>query len=624
MVFLQSMFKIVIQIIICLLSFFMGAQSLKSNGNYKHYRFINFNKAEEVALQNLKHNQLTENKEQVSAYVDIIEIFYLKGEYKKAKTYITKALKIAQKNKDDYSIADLYCSLGNIELKQQNYNTALKHFLFAERIINSNKILKLKPKLNLGIARLNLAKNEIYTSKLLIDSLTKTTLKIKDTLHLARSYNIKGLLFSNTHKDSSLYYYNKALELSKVTNNKYLQGIVLSNLGGLYLDNDKFQEAFTYLKKAETITKAVGYTSGLFFIHLNLGVYYEHQEDYNKAIEYYKQALKYSDNITLFRKTRAYWLLSGALYHDNQFKEAFNYQEHYITLNDSLFSINKTKEFETIRTQYEVEKKDNQIQLLEKESLLAKTRRKWIVISSVLLLLPLIGLLFFYRHKIKTQRIIASQEKLQLQQQQHIQQKQALILGQDKERNRIAKELHDGIGGQLAAINLNLSKINSTQNNTQIDNVSNNLSLMCNELRNISHNLSTNYITQTPFNALLFNLKEKYSSLGLEVTINIFPVNTLEQLQNEVKHNIYRIIQELFNNIQKHAKAKIVQLSFNLHDTNLVIMLEDDGVGFSTKTVSGIGLANVNERVEALSGYIDIDSTINNGTTTIIQIPVTI
>ena len=129
------------------------------------------------------------------------------------------------------------------------------------------------------------------------------------------------------------------------------------------------------------------------------------KKKYKKAIE------EYGSFVDDYQKVKAYGIMSGVFYHAQKYKEAYLYLDKYIELNEHILGLEKQKEFEKIRTQYEVEKKDNQITLLETEKELAATRKKWIIISAILLAIPLIGLFLFYRHRAKTQHTIRLQEK---------------------------------------------------------------------------------------------------------------------------------------------------------------------------------------------------------------------
>jgi two-component system, NarL family, sensor kinase len=174
----------------------------------------------------------------------------------------------------------------------------------------------------------------------------------------------------------------------------------------------------------------------------------------------------------------------------------------------------------------------------------------------------------------------------------------------------------------LAGIKLNLSQINLTVKNDKITTILNQLTGLFQELRNISHNLSSNFIKNKDFTTVLLELKAEYDYRNeFETEITVFPENAFEKTSENTKHQIYRIIQELLANISKHAKAKKVAITITNHDDFMNIIIEDDGKGFSENSQNGIGLKNIQERIETLNGKLVLETTPKKGSTFIIDIP---
>lgn len=568
----------------------------------------------------------------LQSYTNLSRVYLYLESIDSSSTYCDKGLVYAKKLNDLEKLSILYNRKGIIARKQSAFKSSFQFHEKALSIIESQGLTHLEADVNNSVAILYRALDDVDKSFKILEKAIDISLKNNHQNALAKSYNIKALLFFNTQKDSVLHYYNKALKIVRDTNNMFLEGIVLSNIGDFYLNIESNSEALSYLKEAKNISALVGDIDTLYYIKMSECIYYENIERYDEAIKGYKKILNdYNGLLNNSQRRRVYWLLSGTLWYNSQFKEAFNYQEKYVYLNDSIFNIEKAREFENLRTQYEVEKKDNQIIVLEKEKELADTRRKWILISAILIAIPLVGLFLFYKHRAKTQKMIRLQEsklyekeKERLQQEQKLKATQALIEGQDKERERIAKELHDGIGGQLASVNLSLSRINLDINNKSITKINGSLKNTFEELRVLSHSLSHNFHKGKSLEQLLSEFKRKYEESKLfSLNILIYPKNCLEQLDVYTKHHLYRIIQELLTNIVKHAKAERVELSFNQHETILIIILEDNGKEFNVKErKNGIGINNIMERVESINGTFSIDSTINKGTSVVIEIPI--
>ncbi len=207
--------------------------------------------------------------------------------------------------------------------------------------------------------------------------------------------------------------------------------------------------------------------------------------------------------------------------------------------------------------------------------------------------------------------------------------KRALFLGEEKERKRVAQDLHDGMGSLLSTLRLNAESLDLS--NKKIggkeaivyQNILEMIDKACTELRNISHNMMPSSMEHFGLKITLESLIEKINSNGeTNFTCQIF--NLEEKIDSQIEINIYRIVLELVNNIIKHAKAKEASIQLILENNLLILMAEDDGIGFNytNQKFSGIGLLNIKSRTEAMNGKINIDSKESKGTTIIIEIPI--
>ncbi|MDO5973591.1 tetratricopeptide repeat-containing sensor histidine kinase [Flavivirga jejuensis] len=603
------------------------------NHSFEKVINTNFNEAKRIALQAvLESEKVLNDTLLLESYTNLSHIYLYLELIDSSSVYCDKGVLYAKKIDDLEKLSTLYNRKGILARKQSDFKTSFQFHEKALGIAESKGLSHLEASIDNSVALLYRDREEIDKSFKALEKAIGISSLHNYKNELARSYNTKGVLFFNTQKDSVLPYYDKALKIVRNNNNMFLEGALLCNIGDFYLNIGDNNKAISYLEAAKTISTRVGDMDTFYYVNVSECIYYENIGRYDEAIKGYKKILNdYKGILNNSQRRRVYWLLSGTLWYNKQFKEAFNYQEQYIFLNDSIFNIKKEKEFESLRTQYEVEKKDNQILLLEKENELANTRRKWVFISAILLTIPLIVLFLFYRHRAKTLKTIGLQEiklhqkeKERLKEEQKLKATEALIEGQDKERERIAKELHDGIGGQLASINLSLSHINHDINNKAIAKINGSLKNTFNELRVLSHSLSHNFHKDKSLEQLLSEFKRKYEEsklFGLDILI--YPEKSLEQLDTYTKHHLYRIIQELLTNIVKHAKAEQVELSFNKYEAILIIILQDNGKGFNIEEQkNGIGISNIKERVESINGAFSIDSTINKGTSVVIEIPI--
>jgi signal transduction histidine kinase len=236
-----------------------------------------------------------------------------------------------------------------------------------------------------------------------------------------------------------------------------------------------------------------------------------------------------------------------------------------------------------------------------------------------------------YKESVNAQleETIARKSKELIEKQNEV--KRALISGEEKERKRVARELHDGMGSLLSTLRLNAEAIDLNGKNLNVQqaiayqNVLEMIDKACTELRTISHNMLPSGIEHFGLSATLQSLiKQINHNKSIHFSLD---TDGLEALHNqEIELHLYRIVMELVNNVVKHAKAKHASVQLYISDTSITIMVEDDGVGFANvkHEKSGIGLLSVQSRVEAINGKFQVDSRINHGTTISIEIPITL
>ncbi len=558
--------------------------------------------------------------------------YYLQNDLEQSKKFITQSLYYAQKAENHKILALANNQLGLIAMDESRYNESFKKFVTALDIAEKNGLKKNKCLVlnNLGL----LFEMEKDTLKALsyYEQNEKVALKndFKDILLM--TYNNMATLKKKSNKKLAVVYLNKAYSLAAELKNDYEAFNILINLSAVYLSiggPKNIKHAYLLLQQAEQLALKMKSDDNLFFVYFNLGGYYSTLKNYNNAIASYNKALALTKKgVNEDQNVNLYEAISSTHKEAGNFKEAFYFQEKYNHVKDSIFSLEKNKTFNEIQTKYEVEKKNLKIKLLVKEKQIQENTKKLYLYCGIVLLMLILSLVLFYRNQIKSQNIIRENEtKLYQQEKQRQQQEQELkrILGiaegQENERNRIAKEIHDGIGGKLAGLKLHLEQVNIAVKSNVIQQIVKQLANVFQELRTISHNLSNNYIKDTKLSVLVCDLVEDYHVRNeFQVEVTIFPENALDDLAFEIKHQLYRILQELLNNISKHAAAKNVSISFTKHEDFLNIIIEDDGQGFSKKENTGIGLKNIHERLQLIQGTMAIETMENDGTSIIINI----
>ncbi|MEM7382124.1 MAG: sensor histidine kinase, partial [Bacteroidota bacterium] len=201
----------------------------------------------------------------------------------------------------------------------------------------------------------------------------------------------------------------------------------------------------------------------------------------------------------------------------------------------------------------------------------------------------------------------------------------AMIAGQEKERHRVANELHDDLGSLMATVRLHFDNIKGDKEDPALHNAQQLLEEAYDKIRGIAHSKNSGVMANQGLLPAVQKMAHTVSGTNaLEVTVEEYGME--ERMENSLELAIFRMIQELVANIIKHAKATRASIQFTQHEDNLNIIVEDNGVGFEGNSVgafkSGMGLSSIEKRVEFLEGSFTVDSVPGKGTSILIDIPV--
>ncbi|MBX2960720.1 MAG: sensor histidine kinase, partial [Flavobacteriales bacterium] len=283
---------------------------------------------------------------------------------------------------------------------------------------------------------------------------------------------------------------------------------------------------------------------------------------------------------------------------------------------DSVLNTESNNQLLELKTRYETEKKESKIQaqqiIIEKEK-----KVKWFSVSILGLVLALLVFLLFFiknKHKHKTELLLKEQQEIALNK---------VLEAEERERTRIAKDLHDGIVQNLTALKLALNHVakNSTTQAQQLENISNDLEKTTKEVREISYQMMPVTLKELGLiKALEELLQRNLKNAAIEFDFNYFGLEN--RLPEKIEVNVYRICQELINNSIKHSKATTVSILIQLKNNILQLTYEDNGVGFDANNIKkGIGLNSLNSRIEIIKGSLEFDNKTISGTTAYIKIP---
>jgi signal transduction histidine kinase len=291
-------------------------------------------------------------------------------------------------------------------------------------------------------------------------------------------------------------------------------------------------------------------------------------------------------------------------------------------LQDSIFGIEKTKQIEELNTRYETEKKEGMIHEQQSEIDIQK-----IIIGAAIALIILASLLGFTQYRRYQWKQEAKMRSAILKQQEEA--TKAVIEAEEGERQRIAKDLHDGVGQMMSAVKMNLSAYESNaqfKNEEEKQSFENIISLVdesCKEVRSVSHNMMPNALLKNSLASAIREFIDKLDQNKLQV--HLYTEGLEERLDSNIETVLYRVIQECVNNVIKHADANTLDISVIREVNEITATIEDNGKGFDTNTEEisdGIGLKNIRTRVEYLKGTVDFDSSPGKGTLVALHVPV--
>ena len=295
--------------------------------------------------------------------------------------------------------------------------------------------------------------------------------------------------------------------------------------------------------------------------------------------------------------------LSDIERHLNRFEAAYSWMVRYDSVNRAVYEQQTRAQISDLEAKYNYAQKEKELQLISE-----KTKKQrlifWFAVSGFLI--AFIGLYLWFRNK-KLRDQSALQE---LKQNRRIELGRALLEGEERERSRMARDLHDGLGGILAGLKLNLSqkmKMKESLDGTDLAPTLTGLGHSVSELRRIARNMMPASLLQSGLTVALKDLCDETSRMGIEV--NFISFDMQENYPAQVQVMVYRIIQELVHNAVKHAQATKIMVQCTQTDNVLFITVEDNGVGFDKHTKKdGMGLSNIRSRVGILNGSLEIDS----------------
>lgn len=544
-----------------------------------------------------------------------------------------KALILAEQANSLKQISIISNNLGNLYLDYYKNDSALYYFFksveYKEQHGSPYRLLKTYCNIS-NAFRLNYQLHEAleYAGK---------ALKIIESNHEISSYGkaltyfqLGNAYYELDSLELAIENYNYCKQLSQEISHKKMLSTCELNLGNIAFIRNDFPSALNLYRKCLPVITESGDDEQIIRVYNNIGNVWNKMEKPDSALFYYRNAeqlaRKYKETSRqlgpILESLSSVYLKMGAK------DSALIYMKERVQVAQNFYKESTANAIAELETQYETEKKEKEIIAQRERIQQAVIQRKNLFSALItVIFIAASGILFFiFRSrtlKLQNERNIEKHNKEvnSLLQEQEIKSLDAMLEGQDRERKRIAEDLHDRLGTTLAATKMHLEAAEKHLQPKQYAYIDNLLNTAIEDTRNISHNMLSGILTKFGLIAAFSDLKETIEATGsLSVTIKTIQFD--ERLTTEKELNLYRIAQELISNALKHSKATQLSITLEKKKKLLCLLVSDNGIGFNNDKIhNGIGLINVQSRVSKIEGTLSIKSTLGKGTITEIKVP---
>ena len=553
-------------------------------------------------------------------------VLNLQGRYDSGLLLNLKAVDIARKQNDQVLLGKALFNAGTSYRQLSQYENAIKFYEEGQKIFTKVGDQQLISR-SYDVLQLLYFNLENYDKAIAYgEAGVKGLRKLDDPAWLGAALSNLGMSYSEKGDyEKAKEVWMEALSISKKLGDLEMEGTQMLNLGDLYMNTGDHAVLNQYFGKAlELYTKLDG-AEGIAISLRGLAIYEFYKKDFEKAKNYANRSLEViNQNNLLYQKRKTLETLSRIHIALHDLATGQQYMKEASAITDSINNERIRRNAIEFETKYETAKKDAQIKF-QQAAIKQKNTLNYFLISAAAALF-IISLLAYrnYRHKqhLQLQRIN------ELETEKYLSATEAVLKGEEQERTRLAKDLHDGLGGMLSGIKYSLNTmkgnlIMTPENAQAFERSMDMLDSSIHEMRRVAHNMMPEALVKFGLDVALKDfcsgithsgaLKVKYQSLNME---NL-------EIDQTTSITLYRIVQELIHNTIKHASAKNAIVQISTIDDRLHLEVEDDGIGFNTDILDrakGIGWRNIQNRIEFLKGKWDIHSEIGKGTSVHIEL----
>lgn len=593
------------------------------------YRFISQDSAIAYGNKAIQLAQQSSFKKGIAQGMNDLGIIYTdQNNVKKSLALYDAALSIRITLKDTAGQGSLYNKIGIIHQKTGALDLALKNQLNALKIFeNINHKYGAAQCLN-NIAIIYFDQGRLEDALNYYDQSLEIKTSIGDQYGIAGTLaNIGNIYYQQKDFKRAISKTKESIEILRAFGQNEYLAAGLNNLGAMQQEANLQNDARKSIQESLEIRTQLNDEKGMSSCLINLASVHIFKREFSSAKRNLDQAYAIAKRDELKFELKQIYIAYRDLFRKEQrFALALSYTDSILLIHETIFNEESNQKILELQTQYETEKKEKEIAFLAIQNQLKDTEishannRFYATGSGTILLLLVIGLSFNrFKHK---QRAILAEEKSRNQKLGF----KSLIEGEEKERKRIAQDLHDGLGQLLSSARLNVSAMEDNFEEVVTVQWNNSIKLIddaVTEVRTISHNMMPNALISIGFEAALREQIHIINDAGSLKVHFAFPEEKIDLPESE-SIALYRVIQEIINNALKYSEAQNIWLEIT-NQESINVIIKDDGKGFDTNLVqnsTGIGWQNIHSRVDILNGAIDIESKLGEGSKISLKIAV--
>ena len=599
-----------------------------------HNNQSNFDSALYYHKKALVQRQQTDDQEAQAISMNNISIVLERlGRYDSASFYIDQsiaiyeALGLTRRMADTYlNKGNLYTNAGKLDMAYESFQNALKTYeelgldiMMTYALINMGTVA-------LELGQVNDALRVLKRSEEILMNGNK------NARLLAFTYTTMGQAYQEkSAADSAIVAYLKGADYAKQAQSKYLVSASYNSLGQLYEKAGDNRKAIQYFSDALALKEEIGDESGMSSVYAGLGRVYTEMRKFGKAKEALTKAEEKAEATgDLTEIEAAYYGLYALAKERGNYSRALDYYEKMSVVKDSLLNAKHLGKVAELNTQYDTEKKEQQIALQEASlgEQEARLQRNQLLITALVVaaMLLIVVLILLRTRSQKEKALIKKEADLKLREAEI----SAVINSQEKERNRFARDLHDGFGQMISVLKLNMGQLKDLnsrdlekreevfRNGEQVIND------MYGELRNICFDLMPQTLVKNGLGAALNEFGERVSqNTTTHCEVMLFDLD--ERLPELIEISLFRTTQEWVNNVLKYAGAETITIQLTRGDSELTLTIEDDGQGFDPQNFykgTGNGWKNIQSRLNQIGGEFHLESKSGiSGTMMIVNVP---